>query len=128
LVEDGRVVFTIPQARALLLELMPAIAEFIELRADAAELARSLTPGGPPCSLGGPVELGRLRARLDDALGVIQGSGVELKGFAPLLMDFPATFEGEPVLVCWLEGDLGLSWYHRADLGFPGRRPLPFDA
>jgi hypothetical protein len=120
--------FTIPRARALLAGLMPTIAEFIEIRADAAELSRALTPGAPPSSLGGPAELVRLRARLDDAVREIQGSGAELKGFAPLLLDFPATFEGEPVLLCWLEGDLGLSWYHRADLGFPGRRPLPFDA
>jgi arsenite methyltransferase len=28
------------------------------------------------------------------------------------------------VLLCWLEGDPKLSWYHRLDLGFAGRRPL----
>jgi hypothetical protein len=29
-----------------------------------------------------------------------------------------------PVLLCWLEGDPELVWFHRADLGFAGRRPL----
>ena len=29
------------------------------------------------------------------------------------------------LLLCWLEGDRALAWYHRLDLGFAGRRPLP---
>jgi hypothetical protein len=28
------------------------------------------------------------------------------------------------VLLCWLEGDRELAWYHRLDTGFAGRRPL----
>jgi hypothetical protein len=40
-------------------------------------------------------------------------------------VDFPAELDGVPVLLCWLEGDAGLEWYHRTDLGFAGRRRLP---
>jgi hypothetical protein len=29
-----------------------------------------------------------------------------------------------PVLLCWLEGEPELSWYHRLDLGFLARRRL----
>ncbi len=54
----------------------------------------------------------------------VQQIGVELKGWAPLLLDFPADLDGVPVLLCWLEGDRALEWYHRADLGFMGRRRL----
>jgi hypothetical protein len=42
-----------------------------------------------------------------------------------LLLDFPSTLDGVPVLLCWLEGDQALEWYHRTDLGFLGRRRLP---
>jgi hypothetical protein len=28
------------------------------------------------------------------------------------------------VLWCWLEGEPDIAWYHRADCGFPGRRPV----
>jgi hypothetical protein len=125
---DRAPVFSVDEARAALLDLMPTLAEFIEVRADVAELGRALAPDGRPSTLGGAPELRALQARLDAAMRVIQSSGVQVKGFAPLLLDFPSNFEGEPVLLCWLEGDLGLSWYHRVDLGFPGRRPLPFDA
>ncbi len=67
----------------------------------------------------------RATARLDDLLTRVQETGAELKGIAPLLVDFPADLDGVPVLLCWLEGDRALTWYHRADLGFAGRRPLP---
>ena len=46
------------------------------------------------------------------------------RGLAPLLVDFPSELDGTDVLLCWLEGDRALEWYHRADLGFAGRRPL----
>jgi hypothetical protein len=45
---------------------------------------------------------------------------------APLLVDFPGALDdGTPVLLCWLEGEPALDWYHRLDLGYAGRRRLP---
>jgi hypothetical protein len=117
--------FTVPEARSELARLRPALDELVALRADAAELAVSLTPGGRPTSLGGLPELKAAQARLDDLMTTVQQSGAELKGFAPLLVDFPAELDGVPVLLCWLEGDPELGWFHRVDLGFVGRRPLP---
>jgi len=38
-------------------------------------------------------------------------------------LDLPLNY-GVPVLLCWLEGDRELAWYHRDDLGFAGRRRL----
>jgi arsenite methyltransferase len=116
--------FTVAEARATLGELRPTLDEFVLLRADAAELAAAVRTGGasPPGSL---PELKALEARIDELLTQVQQTGVEVKGFAPLLLDFPAELEGVDVLLCWLEGDPGLEWYHRADLGFLGRRRLP---
>lgn len=117
--------FTVTEAREQLDQLRPVIDELVALRADAAELAASLTPDGTPTGLGGMPEWKAAQARLDELMTLIQQTGAELKGFAPLLIDFPADLDGVPVLLCWLEGDEGLRWYHRADLGFAGRRPLP---
>lgn len=117
--------FTVAEAREELDRLRPVLTELVALRADAAELAVSLTPGGEPTALGGLPELKAAQARLDDLMTTVQETGAELKGFAPLLVDFPADLDGVPVLLCWLEGDPELSWYHRLDLGFAGRRPLP---
>ncbi|MFE5328760.1 DUF2203 domain-containing protein [Embleya sp. NPDC056575] len=117
--------FTVDEARAELARLMPVLDELIVVRADAAELAAALEPGGTRTELGGLPELKGTQARLDDLMTRIQQTGAELKGFAPLLVDFPADLDGVPVLLCWLEGDRELAWYHRTDLGFAGRRPLP---
>lgn len=112
------------EARAELDALRPVLAEVVTLRADAAELGMATSPGGRPTSLGGVPEFKAAQARLDELLTTVQRTGVELKGFAPLLLDFPSDLDGEPVLLCWLEGDTALAWYHRLDLGFAGRRPL----
>ena len=117
--------FDADTARVELARLMPMLDEFVVARADAAELAASLEGGGEATSLGGLPELKAAQARLDELMTRIQESGAQLKGIAPLLLDFPAEFDGVPVLLCWLEGDSELGWYHRFDLGFAGRRPLP---
>jgi hypothetical protein len=117
--------FTVEEAKAELARLQPVLAELVALRADAAELTASLTPGGRPTELGGLPEFKAAQARLDELLTTVQETGAELKGFAPLLIDFPADLDGVPVLLCWIEGDAELGWYHRADLGFAGRRRLP---
>jgi hypothetical protein len=115
--------FTVTQARDELVRLRPALDEFVQLRADAAELAAALSDGSPSPA-GGLPEFKAAQARLDDLRSEIAGAGVEVKGFAPLLLDFPAELDGVPVYLCWLEGDAELIWFHRRDLGFAGRRPL----
>ncbi len=76
-------------------------------------------------SLGGLAEMKALQARLDDMLEWFPGQGIEIKGFAPFLLDFPAELGGVSVRLCWLEGEPELAWYHRSDLGIAGRRRLP---
>jgi arsenite methyltransferase len=119
--------FTVAEARAELARLRPILDQLVAVRADAAELAVSLNPGGRPTRLGGLPELKAAQATLDDLMTIVQGTGAELKGFAPLLVDFPAELDGEDVLLCWLEGDEDLTWYHRLDLGFAGRRRITAD-
>ena len=117
--------FTVVEARSELDRLLPVLDEVVALRAEAAELAAAQAAGGPPSGLGGLPELKAAQARLDELMTTVQATGAELKGLAPLLVDFPSELEGVPVLLCWLEGDRALEWYHRTDLGFAGRRRLP---
>jgi len=117
--------FSLDEAVAETRLLLPVLDEIVALRADAAEIAAASAPGGRATSLGSLPELKAAQARLDELLTRVQETGAELKGLAPLLVDFPSELDGEDVLLCWLEGDRELSWYHRVDLGFAGRRPLP---
>jgi hypothetical protein len=117
--------FTLSQARTELTRLRPVLEELVVVRADMVELAAALTPDGRPTVLGGLPERKAAQARLNELMIEVQQTGAELKGVAPLLVDFPADLDGVPVLLCWLEGEAELAWYHRADLGFAGRRRLP---
>ncbi|MCW2778148.1 MAG: ubiE [Frankiales bacterium] len=116
--------FTVEQARQVLDDLRPVLDDVVRWRADAAEIGAALR-GGAPSALGGLAELKAVQARLDDALTAVQQTGADLKGLAPLLLDFSCELEGQTVLLCWLEGEPELAWYHRTDLGIAGRRPLP---
>ncbi|WP_271218216.1 DUF2203 domain-containing protein [Streptosporangium carneum] len=116
-------IFTVAEARALMPALLERADEFVSLRGDLAELAQDLREHGRSES-GGLPEAKAMEARLDEIIGWFGTQGVEVKGVAPLLVDFPAVLGGVPIRLCWLEGDRELAWYHRADVGFAGRRPL----
>jgi hypothetical protein len=118
--------FSLDEASVELQRLLPTIDAFVALRADAAELGVAVGAGART-EMGGLPEFKAAQARLDELLTEIQASGADVKGFAPLLLDFPSDLDGEAVLLCWLEGDRELAWYHRRDTGFPGRRRLPAD-
>jgi hypothetical protein len=115
--------FSVDEARQRLHAVLPRIDELIALRADLAELRADLsTEGSSP--LGGVAEAKALEARIYSQLEYLSGQKIQVKGFAPVLLDFPGERDGVPVLWCWLEGDTDIAWYHRSDCGFPGRRRI----
>jgi hypothetical protein len=118
------VLFTLAQSRIELARLRPVLDELVAVRADTVELAAALA-GGESTPLGGLPEWKAAEARLNELVAEVRQAGADVKGVAPLLLDFPAELEGGPVLLCWLEGEAELAWYHRPDLGFAGRRRLP---
>jgi hypothetical protein len=119
--------FTLEEARALLPELREVAADLVAVRADLMELQTSLSNGWPS-PLGGLAEAKALEARMSELLAWFPSQGLQIRGWAPLLLDFPSRLHGEDVLLCWLEGDEAIAWYHRPEHGFAGRRPLPADA
>jgi hypothetical protein len=112
------------EAQAALDSVRPMLAELIELRADLAELSADLVRDGAS-PLGGRAEAKALEARLFAHLERVAATGAQVKGYSPLLLDFPGELAGRPVLWCWLEGDDEINWYHREDCGFAGRRRVP---
>ncbi len=117
-------IFTVEEARAMMPAVRERADEFVRMRGDLAELAQDLRDRGES-ERGGLPEVKALEARLDEILGWFSANGIEVKGIAPLLVDFPSVLDGISVRLCWLEGDRELGWYHRDELGFAGRRPLP---
>lgn len=116
--------FALTEAYGLLPEVRARIAEITAARADLTQLAHDLR-SGRSSALGGKPELKAYEARIDEALGWFTIHGIQVKGIAPVLVDFPATHDGRSIMLCFLEGEQRLGWYHLAELGFAGRRPLP---
>lgn len=115
--------FTLREARAAVPALKAHVDRLIVLRAELAEAHAALSGEGGP--QGGLPQVKALEARLQEAVDWFAVMGIQLKGVAPVIVDFPAELDGQPVLLCWLEGEPALEWFHPETLGFMGRRPLP---
>jgi hypothetical protein len=115
--------FTLAAARDLMPELLAQADELIDVRASLVELQAALT-AGTSSPLGGLPEAKGFQARLSELVSWFSDAGLEVKGIAPLLLDFPSELAGEPVLLCWLEGERELGWYHPLAFGFAGRRRI----
>lgn len=111
--------FSLGEARALMPAVLAAAREIVPLR---AELARRMHERGP--GDGGLAEIKGLEARLSELLDGLAAQDVQVKGYAPLLVDFPHRRGERDLLLCWLEGEEELAWYHDLAHGFMGRRPL----
>ena len=56
----------------------------------------------------------------------ILGRGIRFPagGLEHGLLDFPTTFEGRWVYLCWRRGEPRISQWHEVNAGFAGRRPI----
>lgn len=115
--------FTVAEADALLPEVAVRMERLRDLQSEAAagvarsrRRARGNGHGGgvPP-----PVA-----AEIRDALGWFAERGIQVKGVAPPLVDFPSRSGGRRVLLCWTEGEERISFFHTPEDGFAGRRPI----
>ena len=68
-------------------------------------------------------------ARLDDEIarlvGELEADGIVVRDPERGLIDFPAeSASGETYLLCWLDGEDAIEWWHWPDAGFAGRTPI----
>jgi hypothetical protein len=77
-------------------------------------------PGGGVIGGGDPV------VDVESALGELSEKGIVLRDPQTGLVDFPAvTEQGVVYLLCWKRDEDDLGWWHFAEEGFAGRKPLP---
>ena len=69
-------------------------------------------------------EIARLVSEVKDGVDQIQSYGCICKGAEQGLVDFPCLLGAEVVFLCWQQGEPTISYWHRIEEGFAGRRPL----
>ena len=70
----------------------------------------------------------QLMTRLQEAVDRIHETGCLVKDLDSGLIDFPALRGGEEVYLCWKLGEDRITFWHRIEEGFAGRKPLEPEA
>jgi hypothetical protein len=119
----------LPVVEALLRRAQVANARSAQLGREMQELSqRIFLSGGMHVNV---AQVARRRAERDkavqeatDTLAEIEEIGVVVKDLDQGLLDFPAVLEGRTVLLCWKMGETEIGFWHSAEEGFAGRKPL----
>ena len=74
----------------------------------------------------GPEEPDARSVDVETALAELRDKDIVLRDPESGLLDFPAvTAQGVVYLLCWKRDEEDLGWWHFAEEGFAGRKPLP---
>jgi hypothetical protein len=130
--------FTPEEANAALAEVRPLVERMVvarEVLLDAQRrqaqlVARVASNGGgltPPDVAAVAAEVQQASTELVAVVEELHGLGVQVKDLDRGLVDFPCVHRGRVVLLCWELGEDEVAYWHGADEGFAGRKPLPLD-
>jgi hypothetical protein len=117
--------YTLAEANALLPYLAPAVVELRERYEEATTIRATVAVAS--ASNGWSDERdkwSRTLARVDELIERLEEWNVLLRDVTTGLVDFPAVIEGRDAYLCWRLGEPEVAFYHFADDGFAGRRPL----
>jgi hypothetical protein len=127
--------FTLDEANAALEDLRPVAEEMVARRHELVEAnARRAALGAQVGGNGGDLtpsdfaeadeELETAASALAKCVEQIQAEGVLVKDLDRGLLDFPALRGDEEILLCWHVGEEEIRYWHGAEEGFAGRKPL----
>ena len=130
--------FTPEEANAALAEVRPLVERMVverealldAQRRQAGLVARVASNGGgltPPDVSAVAAEVQQASAKLVAVLEELERLGVQVKDLDRGLVDFPCAHRGREVLLCWELGEDEVAFWHGADEGYAGRKPLPLD-
>ena len=127
--------FTVAEARAALPEVRSHVEQLLvhragQLAASARIAELTAASAGNGHGLDGDAvraarqELDRAESGIAETLTALDELGVVVKDVDGGLVDFPSLRDGEEVFLCWHSGEPELDWWHGADEGFAGRKPI----
>ena len=119
------------RVRPLVERMVAARRMLLEVQRRQAELvARVASNGGglsPPDVSAVAAEVQQTSAELVAVVEELQELGVQVKDLDRGLVDFPCLHRGREVLLCWELGEDEVAYWHGAEEGYAGRKPLPLD-
>lgn len=131
--------FTLAEAESLIPNVDRLLRQAVELKSGYANAARKMDSFQERIALMGGVIVDRgkvqeARDRRDDAaaslrslIEQVQGLGCLIKDLDIGLVDFPTTFRGREVYLCWKLGEPSIAYWHGVDEGFAGRKAIDQD-
>ena len=131
--------FTLAEAESLIPSVDRLLRQAVELKSGYANAARKIDSFQERIALMGGVIVDRgkvqeARDRRDDAaaslrslIEQVQELGCVIKDLDIGLVDFPTTFRGREVYLCWKLGEPSIAYWHGVDEGFAGRKAIDQD-
>jgi len=119
--------FTPQEANALLPMIASQLDELVECVQRYQEVIVTLRAGGARDEQRLAVEADELRRESQEILDEITDQGVEVKGIAKKLLDFPALRNGQEAYLCWRQGENRVEWWHPLNAGASSREQVDYD-
>ncbi|MDG6985372.1 MAG: DUF2203 domain-containing protein [Nitrososphaerota archaeon] len=121
--------FTPQEASKLLPDIKPKVKELIERKKVVAKLHEEMEKYNllgfkTPEVAEKAAQLDTLVDDLTRKIAELEDLGVEVKDLDYGLVDFPAARYGESVMLCWRYGEPDVSFWHKPNEGYNGRKPL----
>ncbi|MGA1995670.1 MAG: DUF2203 domain-containing protein [Bryobacteraceae bacterium] len=131
--------FTLAQAEALLPLVEKLLRDAVTVRAEFSEASQALDAVRQRVAFLGGVVVDREKfaanarrrdtaeSRLRQAVSQFEEIGCHVKDLDIGLVDFPTVFRGVEVCLCWKLGEPRIGYWHGAEEGFRGRKPIDQD-
>ena len=128
--------FTLAEAQNLIPSVDVLLRKAVELKSSYSSAERRVDSfqerimlmGGTLVDRGKVIEAKDLRdtaaASLRSAIEEVQELGCVIKDLDMGLIDFPTTFQGQEVYLCWRLGEPAIAFWHGVDEGFAGRKAI----
>jgi hypothetical protein len=131
--------FTLAEAQRLIPRVEELLREAIGIKASFEEAEKQIQSMQERVMMMGGVTLDRDKAvdartrrdgaaaRLRSAIESVQEAGCLIKDLDIGLIDFPTSYRGVEVYLCWKLGETGIEYWHGVDEGFRGRKKIDQD-
>lgn len=131
--------FTLPEAERLIPRIEPLLHQAIFQKSEYQKADHELKESLSRIRISGGARVDRtaylaIRARRDTGAAALQGileqieqAGALVKDLDIGLIDFLCLYQGREVCLCWKLGEDRIGFWHGAEEGFRGRKPIDQD-